>query len=317
VFEEAAARLASAQTSGRRGEEEASARLWLAELQLACERREEAFESAEAAWRGYRELGDECRQAEAVRMVVKTQLARGRLREASALERRERESFEKAGRREAAALMLLSCSDVQLAQGDPRKALKAASTAVASLKQLGAVRGQVLALHQEGEALKEFNEAAKMLDVVKRAGPLLEELCDDVWEARVMEIKSHAYQVAGDPMKALEATKAGLALSRRAGDKIGEGAALNNIANAYLMMQGSAADALEAAVEAFTHCTATGNRREAAFALGEIVSACCMMENLDGAIEAQKKMVELARERGDQQQLQTAADNLAYLQSAR
>merc|ERR1711918_112532 len=99
-----------------------------------------------------------------------------------------------------------------------------------------------------------------MLEIVRKAMPLLAELDDAREEARIMEIKSHAYQVMVNPDGAMEATKAGLSLSRKAGDKVGECAALNNIANAYLMKHGCAGDALEAAKEAFALCTSIGNK---------------------------------------------------------
>jgi len=261
-------------------------------------------------------VGNEFREGEAVRVAIKALIADGKGRQALAQEKKEREAFEKAAKRVAAGVSLLACSDAQLALGDFGKALKAASTAVAAFKQLRHTRGQVMALHQLGEAQKPFNDGAAMLETVKQAVPLLRELLDDKEEARIMEIKSHAHQVLGDARRAMEATRAGLECSRSCQDRIGEGAALNNIANAYLMMPDRMEEALQAAREAFVHCSATGNKREAAFAAGAMASAFYTLGRLDDALLAQRELLRIAGERGDDQQIASAAEGVEQLTSA-
>jgi len=326
VFAEANERLESGRAEGR-PDEAAAALLALAEMQLLCELWVPAHTSAAQARELFAELGDQGREAEAARADVKAGLASESLDEALARVKEEQKYFGKEGKDLGEAMMLLSLSDVHMARDEPKLALQAAtkaSTALqrhqASMADSGAQsyekRAQVLALHQIGEVQKAFNGAAEMLDVVRKAMPIVVGLEDPVLEARVYELKSHAYQVKGDSARAMEATKAGLELSRKAGDRLGEGVALNNTANAYLMRPDGAQGAMRAASEAAALCAATGDRREGAAALGELVGAYMALERMGDATRVQRRLLALAKERGDSQQIQMAEEGLAWLQQS-
>merc|ERR1740129_2083179 len=198
--------------------------------------------------------------------------------------------------------MTLALSEVHAHRGDARKALELATAASSTMRQIG-------------EAQKAFDGAGEMLKAVRSAAPLLESLGDSKLEARMMEIKTHANQVSGNADEALSAAQRERELALQLGDKIEEGAALNNTAFSYCMKPDGVQGALQAATQAVEVSRTTGDWREEDAALGTAVNACCALQRMREALRWQQQRVDLHTRRGDRAAAREHGQLLAAIRS--
>ena len=118
-----------------------------------------------------------------------------------------------------------------------------------------------------------------------------------------------AYRNLGNVQRAIKFHEKGLTISRKMGDRQGEGTALGNMGNAYYRL-GNYEKAIDFHQQCLTIVREIGDRQGEGAALGNLGLAYYSLGNYEKAIDFYQQCLTIAREMGDRQGEGTALGNL-------
>jgi len=300
-------------------------------LHLREERGELALRVGEEARDLAKELAEPVREAEAMRCIVGAQLLGEKVTEARELAISEMKRWAENCNVGAEAVMRLAFADVFSSQslGQPREAQKQAQTALECFKALGYKRGQAAALEVVSSALLGLGSMSKALKTADEALKLYEELGNGGKKAILLRILGKAHSGRQQFQEAESKLTKSCELCQELGERPGQAASL--LALAAMRIASSPSSELVAALDivekALTICHSLADEmcddndkaatrmmdRQAVAAWGLTVRIFERMRDFEGAMNAAKDMLRVARELADVDLIDSAMDTYAEL----